>query len=104
MGPHDLLMNLMTGAPSEDPDQPAQAHSMIGVLLHVLPVDNETRLSYCLGAQAVLSEVTFSCPGSTIFSKFCKIAAVSKLHKSIVGRCRPVREADGPVTAHYRFM
>ena len=29
---------------------------------------------------------------------------VSILHKSIVGRYRPVRVADGPMTASYRFM
>ena len=29
---------------------------------------------------------------------------VSILHKSIAGRYRPVRVADGPITARYRFM
>ena len=29
---------------------------------------------------------------------------VSVLHKSIAGRYRPVRVADGPITARYRFM
>ena len=29
---------------------------------------------------------------------------VSILHKSIAGRYRPVRLADGPITARYRFM
>ena len=29
---------------------------------------------------------------------------VSILHKSIAGRYRPVRIADGPITARYRFM
>ena len=29
---------------------------------------------------------------------------VSILHKSIAGCYRPVREADGPITARYRFM
>ena len=28
----------------------------------------------------------------------------SSLHKSIAGRYRPVRVADGPITARYRFM
>ena len=28
----------------------------------------------------------------------------SILHKSIAGRYRPVRVADGPITARYRFM
>ena len=32
------------------------------------------------------------------------IIPVSILHKSIAGRCRPVRVADGPTTARYRFM
>ena len=29
---------------------------------------------------------------------------VSILHKSIAGRYRPVRVADGPITARYRFI
>ena len=29
---------------------------------------------------------------------------VSILHKSIAGRYRPVRVADGPIMARYRFM
>ena len=29
---------------------------------------------------------------------------VSILYKSIVGRYRPVRVADGPITARYRFV
>ena len=29
---------------------------------------------------------------------------VSILHKSTAGRYRPVRVADGPITARYRFM
>ena len=29
---------------------------------------------------------------------------VSILYKSIAGRYRPVRVADGPITAHYRFI
>ena len=29
---------------------------------------------------------------------------VSILHKSIAGRCRPVRVADGPITARCRFI
>ena len=29
---------------------------------------------------------------------------VNILHKSIAGRYRPVRVADGPITARYRFM
>ena len=32
------------------------------------------------------------------------IIPVSILHKSIAGRYRPVRVADGPITARYRFM
>ena len=32
------------------------------------------------------------------------INPVSILHKSIEGRYRPVRVADGPITARYRFM
>ena len=29
---------------------------------------------------------------------------VSILYKSIAGRYRPVKVADGPITAHYRFI
>ena len=29
---------------------------------------------------------------------------VSSLHKSIAGRYRPVRVADGPITARHRFI
>ena len=37
------------------------------------------------------------------FGIIWKIPA-SILHKSIAGRYRPVRVADGPITARYRFM
>ena len=33
-----------------------------------------------------------------------KTFPASILYKSIAGRYRPVRVADGPITAHYRFM
>ena len=33
-----------------------------------------------------------------------KINSVSILYKSIAGRYRPVRVADGPITARYRFI
>ena len=33
-----------------------------------------------------------------------KYGPVSILHKSIAGRYRPVRVADGPITARCRFM
>ena len=33
-----------------------------------------------------------------------KSIPVSILYKSIAGRCRPVRVADGPITARYRFV
>ena len=33
-----------------------------------------------------------------------KINPVSILYKSIAGRYRPVRVADGPITARYRFI
>ena len=32
------------------------------------------------------------------------ICPASILYKSIAGRYRPVRVADGPITARYRFM
>ena len=32
-----------------------------------------------------------------------RLYPVSILHKSIAGRYRPVRVADGPITARYRF-
>ena len=34
----------------------------------------------------------------------CRITPVSILYKSIAGRYRPVRVADGPITARYRFI
>ena len=34
----------------------------------------------------------------------CGHSPVSILHKSIAGRYRPVRVADGPITARYRFI
>ena len=33
-----------------------------------------------------------------------KLDPVSILYKSIAGRYRPVRVADGPITARYRFL
>ena len=36
--------------------------------------------------------------------KFHRISQISSLHKSIAGRYRPVRVADGPITARCRFM
>ena len=33
-----------------------------------------------------------------------RLYPVSTLHKSTAGRYRPVRVADGPITAHCRFM
>ena len=41
--------------------------------------------------------------GPTNMSELDKIIP-SILHKSIAGRYRPVRVADGPITARYRFM
>ena len=37
---------------------------------------------------------------------FCEPTPVSILYKSIAGRYRPVKVyvADGPITAHYRFI
>ena len=35
---------------------------------------------------------------------FCEPTPVSILYKSIAGRYRPVRVADGPITARYRFI
>ena len=35
---------------------------------------------------------------------FLKMFPVSILHKSIAGRYRPVRVADGPITARFRFI
>ena len=36
---------------------------------------------------------------------FCLgLSPVSILYKSIAGRYRPVRVADGPITARYRFI
>ena len=32
------------------------------------------------------------------------LSPVSILYKSIAGRSRPVRVADGPITARYRFI
>ena len=34
----------------------------------------------------------------------CYVFPVSILYKSIAGRYRPVRVADGPITARYRFI
>ena len=36
--------------------------------------------------------------------KYWDTFPVSILHKSIAGRYRPVRVADGPITTRYRFM
>ena len=33
-----------------------------------------------------------------------RASPVSILYKAIAGRYRPVRVADGPITAHYRFI
>ena len=41
-------------------------------------------------------------PGLLIAAK--KDSPVSILHKSIAGRYRPVRVADGPITARCRFI
>ena len=36
--------------------------------------------------------------------KKLNLASMSILYKPIAGRYRPVRVADGPITAHYRFI
>ena len=45
-------------------------------------------------------------PGNNIYTHahnmFFSLSMI--LHKSIAGRYRPVRVADGPITARYRFM
>ena len=38
------------------------------------------------------------------FEHFVRKSPVSILYKSIVGRYRPVRVADGPITARCRFI
>ena len=68
--------------------------------------------------QLVSEEAIWS--GSTLFAKveyiwvlqdkeetislLCIYSPVSILHKSLAGRYRPVRVADGPIKARYRFM
>ena len=39
-----------------------------------------------------------------VFRKLSLTIPVSILHKSIAGRSRPIRVADGPITARCRFM
>ena len=65
----------------------------------------------------VINEV-FHCPGVEITIKECSlrdnrllssvlfgtVIPASILHRSIAGRYRPVRVADGPITARHRFM
>ena len=51
-------------------------------------------------------EIAFetSCLLSDTFSSLQKTDPVSNLYKSIAGRYRPVRVADGPITARCRFI
>ena len=42
--------------------------------------------------------------GKAVFRDCGVSRPASILHKSIAGRYRPVRVADGPITARYRFI
>ena len=59
---------------------------------------------WCLNEQTCPA----SCPGRTLAAEFDpskhSSAFLSILYKSIADRYRPVRVADGPITARYRFV
>ena len=56
-----------------------------------------------MGFQCSSSVVVLLCASVISYVASVMSFPVSILHKSIVGRYRPVRVADGPITALYRF-
>ena len=57
----------------------------------------------CICQQRILPTECTPCP-TEYGSQGIRKNPVSILHKSIAGRYRPVRVADGPITARFRFM
>ena len=118
--PHFPKTYLLTCAPSEDSDQFAHSCSLIRIFTGRI-LDSQgcnvsscgqrrlIRLCGCSGwtessLDAHVRRYVFSCCRSNIkgsLSSFSYPASI--LYKSIAGRYRPVRVADGPITARYRF-
>ena len=48
--------------------------------------------------------VTYEDSEGQLLSAYTCISPASIIYKSIAGRYRPVRVADGPITARYRFI
>ena len=111
-------------SPSEDSDQRAHSHRLIGISTgHILDrflyayngsynEDSDQTVQMHLSNRRVhMSEGTFSDVATPITNQtqHCLISVkcinpVSILYKSIAGRSRPVSYPDGPRTARYRFI
>ena len=102
--------SLLTCAPNQNSIQPAYTRSVVRdfiVRMKELRILGYPKWRFCPDCTGC-SE---SAPGAHVRSDAFYVEAhisstipVSILYKSIAGRYRPVRIADGPITARYRFI
>ena len=65
---------------------------------------NSRNIRLLLYSDTAVSRNLFEQSAVVLLKTFITDIPVSILYKSIAGRYRPVRVADGPITARYRFI